>query len=65
MEIKGQGLCMKIPRPREKSCELLKAANVRIPTVLPHQEVNVVTRKKLINNAELFKKRAFCIIYPS
>ena len=56
---------MKIPRPREKSCELLKAANVRIPTVLPHQEVNVVTRKKLINNAELFKKRAFCIIYPS
>ncbi len=56
MEIRCQGFCRKTPRPREKSRELLKAANVRIPTVLPHQEVDVVTRKKLINNAKLLKK---------
>ena len=47
MKIKGQGSCLKIPRPREQSRKLLQALEVRMPTVLPHQKVRVVTRKKL------------------
>ena len=47
VKVKGHGSCIKIPRPREKSRELLKALDVRMPMVLPHREVRVVTRKKL------------------
>jgi len=47
IKVKNHGSCIKIPRPREKSRELLKALDVRMPTVLPHREVRVVTRKKL------------------
>jgi transposase len=47
MRIKGHGSCLKIPRPRQRSRELLKALDVQMPTVLPHREVRVVTRKKL------------------
>jgi transposase len=47
IKVKDHGSCLKIPRPREKSRELLKALDVRMPTVLPHREVRVVTRKKL------------------
>lgn len=47
IRVKGHGSCIKIPRPRDKSRELLKALDVRMPTVLPHREVRVVTRKKL------------------
>jgi len=47
IKVKGHGSCLKIPRPREKSLELLKALDVRMPTALPHREVRVVTRKKL------------------
>ena len=47
IKVKDQGSCLKIPRPREKSRELLKALDVRMPMVLPHREVRVVTRKKL------------------
>ena len=47
ISVKGHGSCLKIPRPREKSRELLKTLDVRMPTVLPHREVRVVTRKKL------------------
>ena len=38
---------LQIPRPREKSRELLKALGIRMPMALPHREVRVVTRKKL------------------
>jgi len=49
MEIKveNQASCLKIPRPRERSRQLLKALDIRIPTVLPHRKVRVVTRKNL------------------
>ena len=47
IRVKGHGSCLKIPRPRDKSRELLKALDVRMPMVLPHREVRVVTRKKL------------------
>jgi transposase len=47
MKIKGQSSCQKIPQPREKSQQLLRALNVKTPTVLPHRKVKVVTRKKL------------------
>jgi len=45
--VKDHGSCLKIPRPRAKSQELLKALDIKMPLVLPHREVNVVTRKKL------------------
>jgi transposase len=47
VKVKGQASCLKIPRPREKSRDLLKAINVRMPNALPHRDVRVVTRKKL------------------
>ncbi len=47
MKVKSHGSCLKIPRPRQRSRELLKALDVQMPTVLPHREVRVVTRKKL------------------
>jgi hypothetical protein len=47
MKVNNQASCLKIPRPREQSGQLLKALDIRMPTVLPHREVRVVTRKKL------------------
>jgi transposase len=47
--IKGQGSCLKIPRPREKSRQLMKALGIRMPVVLPHRNLPVVTRTKLQN----------------
>jgi transposase len=47
IKVKDHGSCLKIPRPREKSRELLKALDVRMPMALLHREVRVVTRKKL------------------
>jgi transposase len=47
INIKGHGSCLKIPKPREKSQELLEALGIQLPKVLPARKVNVVTRKKL------------------
>jgi transposase len=49
MKIKDQGSCLKIPRPREQSRKLLKALKIEMPIVLPHRNVRVVTRKKLMD----------------
>lgn len=53
IKIKDHGSCLKIPRPRQRSRELLKALDVQMPTVLPHREVRVVTRKKLPEQRKL------------
>ena len=53
MKVKNQGSCLKIPRPREKSRQLLKALDIRMPIVLPHRKVRVVTRKKLVERRKL------------
>jgi transposase len=47
MKVKNQASCLKIPRPRERSKQLLRALDIRLPVVLPHRKVRVVTRKKL------------------
>lgn len=47
LKIKGNGSCLKIPKPRENSGKLLEALDIKMPTVLPHRDVPVVTRKKL------------------
>lgn len=47
LKVKDNGSCFKIPRPREQSRKLLKALDVKMPTVLPHRNIAVVTRKKL------------------
>ena len=53
MKVENQASCLKIPRPREKSRQLLKALHIRMPIVLPHREVRVVTRKKLVERRKL------------
>jgi len=53
MKVKNQALCLKIPRPRENSRQLLKALDIRMPIVLPHRKVRVVTRKKLVKRRKL------------
>jgi transposase len=53
MKIKNQHSCLKIPRPRETSRQLLKALDIRMPIVLPHRKVRVVTRKKLVGRRKL------------
>lgn len=54
MRVKGQGSCLRIPSPRKGSQELLKALDIRMPKVLPHRKVNVVTRKKLTKQRKMF-----------
>jgi len=53
MKVKNQASCLKIPRPREKSRQLLRAFDIRMPIVLPHRNVRVVTRKKLVDRRNL------------
>lgn len=53
MKAKNQATCLKIPRPRERSRQLLRALDIRMPTVLPHRKVRVVTRKKLVERRKL------------
>lgn len=48
--VKEQGTCHHIPTPRQTSVELLKAADIRLPKVLPHLGARVVTRKKLASH---------------
>lgn len=48
VKVENQASCQKIPRPRERSKQLLKALDIRLPLVLPHRKVRVVTRKKLM-----------------
>jgi transposase len=53
VKVKNQASCLKIPRPRERSKQLLKALDIRMPIVLPHRKVRVVTRKKLVERRKL------------
>ena len=45
--IEGQGSCQKIPQPRELLGELLEAAEVVLPEVLPRSGIRVATRRSL------------------
>jgi hypothetical protein len=54
MKVKNQTSCLKIPRPREQSRQLLKSLGISMPTALPHREVRVVTRKKLTERRKSF-----------
>jgi hypothetical protein len=47
MRMKGQGSCHRIPTPRQTSAQLLQAAAVRLPHVLPYLGATAVSRKKL------------------
>lgn len=57
VKVKDGASFLKIPRPRKESRELLQALNVRMPGALSHKQVNVVTRKKLSEQRNLFKKQ--------
>lgn len=50
MLVNGKPRCHKIPQPRSSVKQLLKAASVRLPEVLPCKGIRVATRKKLPEN---------------
>lgn len=54
MKVKNQASFLRIPRPRETSRQLLKVLDIRMPTVVPHRNVRVVTRKKLTERRKLY-----------
>jgi len=47
VSIAGKGAYHRIPEPRELSSQLLEAAKVKLPSVLPSKGVKVATKKKL------------------
>jgi transposase len=53
IKVKDQASCLKIPRPRERSRQLLKALQISMPTALPHRNVRVVTRKRLVERRKV------------
>ena len=55
MKVKNQKPCLRIPRPREMSQHLLKALNLRLPSVLPRLQVSVTPRKKLTSQRKNIK----------
>jgi len=50
MHINGEAQCNKIPEPRESIANLLSAAKVTLPEVLPCKGIKVATRKRLTEN---------------
>ncbi|MFC2060564.1 IS1634 family transposase, partial [Chloroflexota bacterium] len=49
----GQVTCQKVPEPTGLSKQLLDAAGITLPAVLPLRKVHVATRKKLISGRHL------------
>lgn len=47
MKVKGGNPCLRIPTPGASCHALLQALEIRLPEVLPHTEISVVTRKNL------------------
>jgi transposase len=47
LRVKGGGVCLRLPEPRDQSLKLLRAAGVKLPSVLPRSPACVVTHKKL------------------
>ena len=45
----GQAACQKVPEPTGLTKQLLDAADIRLPEVLPLRRVHVATRKKLVS----------------
>jgi hypothetical protein len=45
----GQATCQKVPEPTDLNKQLLDAAAIELPEILPLREVHVATRKKLVS----------------
>jgi len=45
----GQATCQQIPEPTGLTKQLLEAADIKLPEVLPARKVHVATRKKLVS----------------
>jgi transposase len=45
----GQTRCQKVPEPEGLSKQLLEAAGIKLPDILPLRKVQVATRKKLVS----------------
>lgn len=50
LNVKDKAACHQIPIPNQETQKLLTALNIRLPKVLAHRKVNVVTRKKLADD---------------
>lgn len=49
----GDVTCQKVPEPTELNKQLLDAARIKLPEVLPRRKVHVATRKKLVSQRRL------------
>ena len=45
----GQSICQQVPEPTGSTKQLLDAAHIKLPEVLPLRKVHVATRKKLVS----------------
>jgi hypothetical protein len=45
----GQATCQKVPEPTDLNKQLLDAAAIKLPEILPLREVHVATREKLVS----------------
>ena len=52
VKIKGEGSCLKIPNPRKKSQELLKALSIHLPSALPHKLLKCSHKKETIQTTQ-------------
>ncbi len=58
IHVKGKPGCMKIPEPRSSIRDLLTAANIRLPEVLPIRGGSVATKKKLTDSRKHLKNQS-------
>jgi transposase len=49
----GKATCQRVPKPTGLSKQLLDAANIKLPNILPLRKVHVATRKKLVSERKL------------
>jgi len=48
--------CQTVPQPRKMGEELLKRLDLSLPEIIPHWDVKVATRKKLVSERKTWKK---------
>jgi len=56
--VNGKPNCSKIPQPRSSIQELLEAAKVRLPEIIPNRGIKVATKEKLVKHRKTKIKQA-------
>lgn len=57
VRIKNHEPCLKIPKPRNQSQQLLETLNIHLPSALPKRKINVVSRKNLVDRRKKHKNQ--------